>query len=99
MRGWILVTARKNILSWLKGMKGRLSAILQKPPKEKEKNLQSTVTEKRFSSLNPESETADRQTADAEKSELADVIRKIFAAYGCDIEIRIALRYKNKDDL
>lgn len=53
-------------MSWLKGMKGRLSAILRKPPKEKEKNLQSTATEKRFSSLSLKSETADKQIADAE---------------------------------
>ena len=53
-------------MSWLKGMKGRLSAILRKPPKEKEKNLQSTATEKSFSSLSLKSETADKQIADAE---------------------------------
>ena len=61
-----MTTVKKNILSWLKGMKGRLFAILRKPPKEKEKNLQSTAKEKRFSSLNPKSETADSQIADAE---------------------------------
>ena len=53
-------------MSWLKGMKGRLSAILRKPPKEKEKNLQSTAKGKGFLSLNPKSETADSQIADAE---------------------------------
>lgn len=61
-----MTTAKKNILSWSKGTRGRLSAILQKLPKEKEKNLQSTVTEKRFSSLNLKNETAGRQIADAE---------------------------------
>lgn len=61
-----MTTVKKNILSWLKGMKGRLFAILQKPQKEKEKNLQSTAKEKRFLSLNPKSETADSQIADAE---------------------------------
>ena len=61
-----MTTVKKNILSWLMGMKGRLFAILRKPPKEKEKNLQSTAKEKRFSSLNPKSETADSQIADAE---------------------------------
>ena len=61
-----MTTAKKNILSWLKGMKGRLFAILRQPPKEKEKNLQSTVKEKGFLSLNPKSETADSQSADAE---------------------------------
>ncbi len=61
-----MTIAKKNILSWLKGMKERLSAILQKRPKEKEKNLQSTATEKGFLFLNPKSETADSQIADAE---------------------------------
>ena len=61
-----MITVKKNILSWLKGMKGRLSAILRKPPKGKEKNLQSTARVKGFLSLNPKNETADSQIADAE---------------------------------
>lgn len=61
-----MITVKKNILSWLKGMKGRLFAILRKPPKGKEKNLQSTARVKGFLSLNPKNETADSQIADAE---------------------------------
>lgn len=61
-----MTNVKKNISSWLKGMKGRLFAILRKPPKEKEKNLQSTAKEKGFLSLNPKNETTDSQIADAE---------------------------------
>lgn len=43
-------------------MKERLSATLQKPRKEKEKNWQSTAKEKRFLFLNPKRETEDSVT-------------------------------------
>lgn len=59
-------------------MKGRLSAILRKLPKEKEKNLQSIATEKRFSSLSPKSETADSRIADADIWRCIETIEFIF---------------------
>lgn len=45
------MVAKKNILCWLKGMKGRLFAILKKPQKGKDKNLLSTAAEKKSMSL------------------------------------------------
>ncbi|SHO50134.1 hypothetical protein [Anaerocolumna xylanovorans] len=69
-------SAKKSISSLWKVTKERLSAILTKPQKEKEKNLQSTVREKRFSSSKPEKETSDPD------KEIFEDIQKIKFGFG-----------------
>ena len=69
-------SAKKSISSLWKVMKEQLSAILTKPQREKEKNLQNIAREKRSSSSKPEKETSDPD------KEIYEEIKKIKFRFG-----------------